>query len=56
MNINELLKQVPTDCSGKWVNIRDLPDYTKFVIEQCLGKIDDPLIIEKVKQQFELRK
>lgn len=55
MDIKELLKQVPTDCSGKWVNIRDLHDYTKFVIEQCLTNIDDPLIIEKVKQKFESR-
>lgn len=54
MNINDLLKLLPTDCSGKWVNIRDLPNYTRLVIEHCLNQLDDPTYAEKIKQQFNL--
>lgn len=55
MNIKDLIKQIPTDCSGKWVNVRDLPDFTKQIIEHCLKEIDDPTYLEKIKQNLETK-
>lgn len=53
-NLQNLVSQVKTDISGKWVNRNDLVEYTNFVILQCANLLDNPNEGFKIKQKFGL--
>lgn len=37
--IKEILTEVKTDISGKWVSIDNLEDYTKTIVNECIDVI-----------------
>jgi hypothetical protein len=38
--MKKLIKYAKTDTSKKWVNIRDLEDYTQMILDQCILAIE----------------
>jgi hypothetical protein len=33
--VDELVAQVATDSSGKWVAVADLPEFVKLIVQEC---------------------
>jgi len=33
--VDELVAQVATDSSGKWVAVADLPEFVQLVVQEC---------------------
>ena len=40
ISIKDLLNNVKTDVSGKWVSITDIEDYTRRIIDECARVAD----------------
>lgn len=38
--IAEIIKKVGTDCSGKWINIRDADFFATLIVQECIDKIE----------------
>jgi len=57
--IRELIKQVGTDVSGKWMNVDDSEKLAKLIVKECIEFADHSnvtgtsIIGERIKQHFE---
>lgn len=38
--MKKLIEQAKTDTSKKWVNVRDLEQYTQMILDQCILAIE----------------
>lgn len=56
--IRELIKQVGTDVSGKWVGIDNIEMLAELIVKECVGIADysnvngKSIIGERIKQHF----
>jgi hypothetical protein len=41
--MSELLDQVSTDVSGKWVSTDDLEKFAELIVRECAGRVDNIL-------------
>jgi hypothetical protein len=56
--IKELIKQVGTDVSGKWMNVDDSEKFAELIVKECVEVADHSnvngtsIIGERIKQHF----
>ena len=43
--ISELIKQVGTDVSGKWVGIDNIEKFAKLIVRECAGLCSNPVVV-----------
>lgn len=40
--INKLISEIPTDTSGRWVNVKDIDNLIKRIVNECAKFTDRP--------------
>jgi RNA processing factor Prp31 len=58
--VDELVAQVATDSSGKWVAVADLPEFVQLIVEECASIVEDAVdhrepastYVDKINQHF----
>jgi predicted RNA-binding Zn ribbon-like protein len=39
--VDELVAQVATDSSGKWVAVADLPEFVQLIVQECAQRLQE---------------